>query len=218
MPVCSCRTSAPDDQFYPFEGTGAVSDWTLTVLPQTNRIDFNAISDIVVKLWYTSRDGGSSFASTVMDKYANPAYPLPLARIIDVKAELGAENWQKFVSTATDNKYSFEMPLADGMFITNVADVALLSAELVLNATSSVSDLNASTHFVNLTVGSLSQEVPITNSFGTVELTAADLTVDKITLVIGEQNLPAALQKGGKLDPGALRNLFIAIRFNSTGI
>jgi hypothetical protein len=134
-----------------------------------------------------------------------------------VKAELGAENWQTFLSTATHNKYSFETPLADGLFITNVADVALLSAELVLNATSSVSDLN-STHFVKLTVGSLTQDVPIAKSFGTVELTAADLTVDKITLVIDGQNLPAALKNDGKLDSATLKNVFIAIRFNSTGI
>ena len=39
--------------------------------------------------------------------------------------------------TATDNKYSFEMPLAPAC-ITNVADVALLP-QSALNATSSVS-------------------------------------------------------------------------------
>jgi hypothetical protein len=210
----------PDDQFYPFEGTGAVSNWTLTVPPENNRLAFDAISDIVVKLRYTSEEGGLPFGKDVKGKYQNPVYPLPLAKIIDVKATLGDEKWQQFVSPPADNKYSFLLPLADGVVITDIADVTLVSAEVVLNTASLVSDTNAATQFVTLTVGGgASQSVKISNSFGTVDLGTTP-TADEIELELNGQNLPAdlKLKSGNNLSPTVLKNIFIAVRFNSIGL
>jgi hypothetical protein len=209
----------PDDQFYPFEGTGAVSKWRLTVPPINNRIDFNAISDIVMKLRYTSKDGGPDFGKTVMGLYTEPAYPLPLARLVDVKAELGQEQWGTFVSTPVGGIYSFHLPLADGVFIANKADVKLVSADILLQTTAAISDVDESTQFVTLTVGGGdAQSVKIANRFGTADLQGRAPTEDRITLDLKLPKLPAGLKRGDNLDPDALKNIFLAVRFNSNGL
>lgn len=54
-----------DDRYLPFEGTGAVSTWRLSIPRQTNRINFSAISDVIVTLNYTAHDGGAFFRQQV---------------------------------------------------------------------------------------------------------------------------------------------------------
>jgi hypothetical protein len=54
-----------DPRYLPFEGTGAVSTWRLSLPLATNRFDFQGISDVVVKLRYTARDGGARFRQEV---------------------------------------------------------------------------------------------------------------------------------------------------------
>ncbi len=54
-----------DARFLPFEGTGAVSTWKLSMPFATNRIHFDAISDVVIDMKYTAMDGGEKFKHDV---------------------------------------------------------------------------------------------------------------------------------------------------------
>jgi hypothetical protein len=54
-----------DPRYLPFEGTGAVSTWRLSMPLGTNRFDFTSISDVIIKLRYTARDGGDAFRAKV---------------------------------------------------------------------------------------------------------------------------------------------------------
>jgi hypothetical protein len=54
-----------DERYLPFEGTGAVSSWRLSMPKTTNRIDFSGISDVIIQLNYTAIDGGSKFREEV---------------------------------------------------------------------------------------------------------------------------------------------------------
>jgi len=47
-----------DEGRLPFEGKGAVSQWSLT-MPERS-FDFRTISDILIRLSYTTRDGGAA--------------------------------------------------------------------------------------------------------------------------------------------------------------
>jgi receptor-binding and translocation channel-forming TcA subunit of Tc toxin len=55
-------TNPGDERYLPFEGTGAVSEWQL-VLPATTtdsrQFDYATISDIILHLRYTAREGGA---------------------------------------------------------------------------------------------------------------------------------------------------------------
>ena len=54
-----------DERYLPFEGTGAISTWQLEMPKAFQQFDFNTISDVIVHLKYTARDGGSSFKTLV---------------------------------------------------------------------------------------------------------------------------------------------------------
>ncbi|TDW49140.1 hypothetical protein EV144_103667 [Flavobacterium sp. 270] len=49
-----------DERYLPFEGTGAVSSWRLELPTEIKQFDYNTISDIIMHVKYTSREGGSS--------------------------------------------------------------------------------------------------------------------------------------------------------------
>src|SRR6266568_1411429 len=48
-----------DERYLPFEGDGAISSWRIDLPPDCNAFDFETISDVVIKLNYTAREGGT---------------------------------------------------------------------------------------------------------------------------------------------------------------
>jgi len=54
-----------DDRYYPFEGSGIEeSTWQLQLNPVFAQFDYTTISDVVLQLRYTARDGGETLAQT----------------------------------------------------------------------------------------------------------------------------------------------------------
>ncbi|KAG0186699.1 hypothetical protein DFQ28_007419 [Apophysomyces sp. BC1034] len=73
---------AQDGRYLPFEGTGAVSSWTLT-FPRAVKEDglppdteqkaiLDALDDVLVQVQYTALDGGATFATEVRKELLNP--------------------------------------------------------------------------------------------------------------------------------------------------
>ncbi|NMH88793.1 Tc toxin subunit A-related protein [Flavivirga algicola] len=48
-----------DERYLPFENTGAISSWRLELPTEIRQFDYNSISDVVVHVKYTAREGGS---------------------------------------------------------------------------------------------------------------------------------------------------------------
>lgn len=48
-----------DERYLPFEGTGAISEWSLEMPKATNPIDFDSITDVIITLSYTALNGDS---------------------------------------------------------------------------------------------------------------------------------------------------------------
>ena len=59
-------TSARDDRYRPFEGAGSISTWTLT-LPAIPSFDYSTITDVILHVRYTARDGGQALAGPATD-------------------------------------------------------------------------------------------------------------------------------------------------------
>lgn len=58
--------ASPNDPLYmPFEQTGVVSSWRLTMPKPANPISFETISDVILEIQYTAADGGARFAEQV---------------------------------------------------------------------------------------------------------------------------------------------------------
>ncbi len=54
------EVSLKDEMLLPVEGSGAVSQWRIEVDHRTNRFPMHRISDVVLHLRYTAKDGGSN--------------------------------------------------------------------------------------------------------------------------------------------------------------
>jgi hypothetical protein len=48
-----------DERYLPFENTGAISSWRLELPTEIKQFDYNTISDVIVHVKYTAREGGS---------------------------------------------------------------------------------------------------------------------------------------------------------------
>jgi hypothetical protein len=47
-----------DERYLPFEGAGAISSWQIEMPKESNSIDFSTVTDVVLRISYTARDGG----------------------------------------------------------------------------------------------------------------------------------------------------------------
>jgi hypothetical protein len=48
-----------DERYLPFEGSGAISNWSLELPTKVRQFDYNTIADVVIHVKYTAKEGGS---------------------------------------------------------------------------------------------------------------------------------------------------------------
>jgi hypothetical protein len=97
------ETNLHDERYLPFEYSGVISQWQLTVPADVPQFDFDTITDVILHVRYTAREGGD---------------PLKAAALANLKAKIGAaqtvgstrlfsmrhefpSDWAKFKSAAS---------------------------------------------------------------------------------------------------------------------
>lgn len=88
-----------DARYLPFEGTGAVSVWRLSMPKATNRINFKNISDVIIQLKYTAIDGGSKFREDVTRLDAMKEYR---GSTFFLAAQTFSSQWYTFLNVHPD--------------------------------------------------------------------------------------------------------------------
>lgn len=107
-----------DERYLPFEGTGAVSHWRLSMPRQTNRFSFDTISDVVVHLRYTALSEAGPFRDAVVALLADA--PLDGFRMLSVRHEFSAA-WQRFMHPAPGSQAQrLEIPISPQLFPANM--------------------------------------------------------------------------------------------------
>ena len=71
-----------DERYLPFEGAGAISRWRLELPEGYRQFDYASISDVILHLQYTARDGGDVLKSAAQNSIQNS-----LNRLADILAE-----------------------------------------------------------------------------------------------------------------------------------
>jgi len=119
-----------DERYLPFEGTGAVSHWRLTMPRQTNRFNFDTISDVVVHLRYTALSEAGPFRDAVVALLA--AAPLDGFRMLSVRHEFSAA-WQHFMHPAPGSlTQRLVIPISPQLFPANMTINAITRVFLFL--------------------------------------------------------------------------------------
>ena len=121
--------------YLPFEGTGAVSTWRLTMPQSTNRFDFEAIDDVVLSVKYTALNGGVTFRDAVVKLPSLKPYVGDA--LLDMKVDF-EEEWKKFIDNHPSQArqiFTFDL---DDFVPPHVTKAYVTGVCLRLSATSSV--------------------------------------------------------------------------------
>ncbi|MGF6201732.1 neuraminidase-like domain-containing protein [Pseudomonas laurylsulfatiphila] len=108
-----------DERYLPFEYAGAVSRWRIELPIETNAFDIDTVSDLIVQLSYTAREGGALLRKA---SWAAASCLLPGAglRLFDWKQDF-ADTWHRFkaavpVAGQPDSKRALTLRMSRGMF------------------------------------------------------------------------------------------------------
>ena len=87
-----------DERYLPFEGAGAISSWSLRLNPAVPQFDYSSISDVVVHIKYTAREGGEILRTAASENIGKALSEAVLAqdraglyRVLDLKRDLPEE-------------------------------------------------------------------------------------------------------------------------------
>jgi Tc toxin complex TcA C-terminal TcB-binding domain/Neuraminidase-like domain len=94
-----------DERYLPFEYAGAVSLWRLKIPKDYAQFDFDTISDVILHMRYTARDGGEQLADSSRNWLAahfgrSDHLSKPLTMMLSLKADFSKEWLQWSQSTA----------------------------------------------------------------------------------------------------------------------
>ena len=113
-----------DERYLPFEGAGVISRWRIELPKDCNAFDFNTLSDVVLHLKYTAREGGEILkkaARIAMQEAIASEGSAPLVRFFSAKHEFPTE-WYRFLnpSDLTATSQILQMALTQERFPFNL--------------------------------------------------------------------------------------------------
>ncbi len=134
-----------DERYLPFEGSGAISNWRLTLNNVYPQFDYSTITDVVLHLRYTARDGGSAFASTVTSEVKAQLNAIALAesrkglyRMVSARQEYGTA-WARFLNPGSGNDQVLNLPTPPERFpfYTSGLDLKVTSIDVLAKTSDS---------------------------------------------------------------------------------
>jgi len=95
-----------DERYLPFEGAGAISKWHIKLNKDFRQFDYNTITDVMLQIAYTARDGGGVLQSGAVASFQDKLNAMALSanktglyRVFDLKREF-QDKWHKFLFPA----------------------------------------------------------------------------------------------------------------------
>lgn len=100
-----------DERYLPFEGAGAVSRWRFELPAQLRQFDYDTMSDVVLHLRYTARDGGSPLRKKAVEALTRKfgGEQTGLVRMLSVRSEYPNE-WQRYLTASPGGAITLAMP------------------------------------------------------------------------------------------------------------
>ena len=88
-----------DERYLPFEGAGVDSRWRIEMPRECNAFDFDTISDVLLTINYTAREGGALLRKKALEAAMLPAPPQQLAVGFDIPEVPTQENLRRMFSS-----------------------------------------------------------------------------------------------------------------------
>ncbi|WP_206055063.1 neuraminidase-like domain-containing protein [Nocardia sp. CS682] len=116
------ETNLHDERFLPFEGAGAISEWQLSLPEEFRQFDYESITDVVLHLRYTARDGGIALGEKVsaelrkaVNDWVHAGGGAGMLRVFSARREF-ADQWQRFLATPADGTAKATFTLSKSRF------------------------------------------------------------------------------------------------------
>jgi hypothetical protein len=116
------ETSLRDERFLPFEGAGAISEWHLRLPASFRTFDYDTLSDVVLHLRYTAREGGGALRDKAVAELRQALNTLLLGDgrkglFLQVSARQDFPNaWAAFMNPAADKPQVLSLDLSQDRF------------------------------------------------------------------------------------------------------
>ena len=91
-----------EERFLPFENSGAISTWRLELPGDLKQFDYNKITDVILHMRYTARQGGQTLgapATAAIETMMSDTDKYNLVRLFNVKQEFPNE-WHQYVTSS----------------------------------------------------------------------------------------------------------------------
>lgn len=118
------ETSLRDERFLPFEGAGAASTWRLELPAEFRQFDYNTISDVILHMRYTARQGGVPLRDAAVDHareliqgLIEDAQPSGFVQLFSLRHDFPTE-WHKFVTSEDDAPFEAAIKKSHFPYIT----------------------------------------------------------------------------------------------------
>jgi hypothetical protein len=102
-----------DERYLPFEGAGAISKWKLELPDKLRSFNYDTISDVIVHISYTAKDGGADFRNKVeegiISKLSDAAADPGLYRLLSLKHEFPNAFHQLLYPSGPEQTTEFEL-------------------------------------------------------------------------------------------------------------
>jgi hypothetical protein len=91
------ETNLRDERYLPFENSGVISEWQLELPADVRQFDYDTISDVILHIRYTAREGGGLIRKGAVEE----AQAVGSVRLFSVRHEFPTE-WARFRSVQLD--------------------------------------------------------------------------------------------------------------------
>ncbi len=134
-----------DERYLPFEGAGAISDWRFELPSEFRQFDYSTISDVILHVKYTARDGGQGLRSLasghlrqVLSQQVQVASDEQrLARALGIRHEYPVE-WAKLASAATGVEQALIIDVSRLPYFLSQASVSIVKVTVVVQPSPNV--------------------------------------------------------------------------------
>jgi hypothetical protein len=207
-----------DQRYIPFEGTGAVSSWKLSMPRETNRINFDTISDVIIKVKYTALDGGESFLSEVKEKLSSAVRMYTVFKHFNLNQEF-SNDWYAFINgNVVEDKQTLDFKIPNNVMITNAKNPSIKLIYLKISTPEGVI-ISDETGFITLTIKDTSisnMAISIRNNEGRADeeqIGNVDGFTGEWMLQFDLKKTPKELILDGALNPEILKDIEIIINY-----
>ncbi|MGE0211630.1 MAG: neuraminidase-like domain-containing protein [Parvibaculaceae bacterium] len=127
-----------DERYLPFEGAGASSRWRLELPVEFRTFDHQTISDVILHLRYTARDGGAALRTAAVastQQLLSDAAARPLTRLVSLRHEFPSQ-WQRFVTAPASamNTATIELGQSRFPYFTQARQITISQARTVVRS------------------------------------------------------------------------------------